>query len=1317
LVICRNIGCIMRLFTKVTIASVISIQISFATTINVPADQPTIQAGIDASVDGDTVLVQPGTYFENIIWPAINGIKLIGSSEFNCFIDGSQTSSVIRFEDDLSGIIDATTLITEFTVQNGDADSGGGIYCYDASPSLTSLTITDNSAVDGGGIFCMGSSPCLMNVSVNSNASSDGGGIYFNQGSVANLVNVTISGNTAVSFGGGVYCRSFPGISPIFENTSIIDNMASDGGGVYCEEGNPTFIDVTISGNSAENHGGGVRIFLADPNLVCVLISANSAHYGGGIYCDSGANLGLEDVTITTNMALQGGGVYIFEASMNLESSILWNNSPQEIYLQTNFELPSSITTACSDIEGGETGIVIDDSCTVYWLDGNFDLNPLFCDPVNGDYKLHAESPCLPGNHPDDYDCGLIGALGHGCGAVSEPIFTEDFNHSGSMAPEWTIESHTPLRSTPWAPVHDSGEDWSVISSQTQFQEPFDEWLISPVYDLANYVDLELTFWHDYQHDGSEAKVKYSTNGGASWELLTTYTSTASGTESFDISAWSDEQANVRFLFVFSGEFLSNASWNIDDFQLSGVMSFDDTAPTTSDPIPLQPMNGQWSGLTGTVGCTFTDPSGVSASTLQVRIDANGDGGYDDGGAEDWTDITGFDDGNEVPINTEVSFLEGMEGMAFEFRAKDLSETNDLYGYSGYGNAEGIEDDWSVNIFYEADPPVFSNPIPIGQPEPAWTDNRTVSVGCTVTDSSAVNASSLHMRVDWNQSGSYDDPGEEWTPLTGYTTSSEIVVFEDIEFPADGLFNIEFQASDTLGNDPGYSMIEEGISDDIFVRIDTTPPTASYLYLQGTGNNSATLLFSPTSDLTFVRYEIYSSLDSLVDESDALWTDADDTALGEITTSTTTVTGLNFGTPYWFRTRAVDEAGHEGDWSNTVHSLTEGIPLAAITDLSIEVVENSLLLTWSEPTEDENGNIPVFIEGYDVHTSTDPHFVPTTETKIATVVSNSFLHEIELSGGVVSFYRVVALGCGNNTTSLIHVPSGVFVMGSNEIGGYAAPEHEVTLTNDFFLGDFPITNQQYLEAVQWAYDQGLVTATIISVSAYGQQLLNLGSGFSEISFSNDTFSLQMLLWDGGYWGPGNAYPEGYDPANHPVKEITWYGAVCYCDWLSMIEGLEPFYQGVWDQTAEHNPYNAEGYRLPTEAEWEYAARYNDDRIFPWGNEEPDCFNANFAFDYPEGLCIGWTTPRFSHPDGVSELGLNDMAGNVWDWVGDWWGDYSSDSQVDPLGPSYASNNGRSKRGGSFYYSSEYSRTVTRSNDLPYGTHYSIGFRIARTANP
>jgi formylglycine-generating enzyme required for sulfatase activity len=1285
----------MKRSALATIPLLLSFQFAFATIINVPGNQPTIQAGINATVDGDTVLVQPGTYIENINF---NGHNIVLGSLFlttddtsyirQTVIDGNNTGSVVTFENGE----DESTELTGFKVTNGwTYECGGGINISSgASPKLANLEITNNQAQwHGGGIDCQGGTYVQAHdLWIHHNtANHQGGGIFSSSGLNISLNRVVIEWNTA-EIGGGI-----------------------DGACIYAGE-------VLVANNTATVHGGGLTY--PGALLENLRFISNSSAIGGAVYF-SGADAvagTISNCIFHNNYAMQGGAVhanvemaidncsfiynfsengedlFIDESNVTVTSSIFWINHGGSTF-DGNSE---NLVISCSNIQDGWPG------------DGNFSLDPLFCDTANNDYHLDANSPCLPGNHPDSYNCGTIGALGYGCGTLPpDPIFTEDFNHSGSMAVDWTIESHTPALSTPWTPLQDDSDDWSLITSQQQFQEPFDEWLISPIYDLSNYVDLELSFWHQYQHNASEARVRYSINGGASWNTLSTYEVTATGIEAYNISTWADVQANVRFMFVFTGEFLSNASWNIDDFQLSGVMAFDDAPPVTSAPIPPQPMEGQWGGLTGIVGCTFVDPSGVDASSLQVRIDSNGDGDYDDGGAEEWVDIVGFDDSNELAVTSVVTYLEGMENMAFEFRASDLSETNDLYGYSAFG-AEGIEDDWSVNIFYEADSPVFSYPIPVGQPEPEWIDNRTVSVGCTVTDSCAVDAGSLQMRIDWNLSGDYDDPSEEWATLIGYSTGSEIVIYEEIEFPADGLFKVEFQASDTLGNGPGYSMFEEGITDDIVVRIDTTPPTASYLYLQGTGSNSATLLFSPTSDLTFVRYEVYYSLDSLVDVSDGLWTVTDDPALGEISTSTTTVTGLNYGTPYWFGMRAIDLLGYESDWSNTVHSLTEGTPLAAVTDLVIEVVEGGLQLTWSEPIQDESGNTPVFIEGYDIHASTDPHFTPTAETKIITVTANSFLHEIDLSGGLLSFYRVVALGCGSilpiSFPEMTHVSGGTFVMGDNNSSG---PEHTVTLSHDYQISSSEITNIEFIEALQWAFDNLLATVSFGNVQAHGHVLLNMNDDDCEIEFDGETFSIRE--------SPGqhaqSAYPGGYDPALHPVKEVSWYGAATYCDWLGLISGRTPFYEGDWSVSEDHNPYEASGYRLLTEAEWERCARYSDNRDYPWGYDVPDCLYANI---YQDGdYCIGWTAPIDAHPNGDNSLGVHDMAGNLWEWVNDWCDDYSPEPQTDPIGPS--TGVWRVYRGGGFGTEWMYIHSAYRNYSAPSLTDDSIGFRICRTATP
>ncbi len=299
---------------------------------------------------------------------------------------------------------------------------------------------------------------------------------------------------------------------------------------------------------------------------------------------------------------------------------------------------------------------------------------------------------------------------------------------------------------------------------------------------------------------------------------------------------------------------------------------------------------------------------------------------------------------------------------------------------------------------------------------------------------------------------------------------------------------------------------------------------------------------------------------------------------------------------------------------------------------------------------------------------------------------------------VFGVFIVYADSAAVSIGEMINIPSGTFTMGQT---GVATPVHEVTLTEDFLVGRYEVTNQEFMEAVQWAYDNGYVTVDANSVQAYGQVLLNLGSNFCEIIFSEGLFGLRNAPNNYAQW----AYPTGYYPEEHPTKEVTWYGAACYCDWLSMISDLPVYYNGNWNQNESHDPYLASGYRLPTEAEWEYAARFNNSRTYPWGDDSPNSTLASYNQN------VLWTTPLGSYPLGASQQGLFDAAGNVLEWVGDMYGDYSSDTQINPYG---AGSGSRLLRGGSWYASADYLRCADRYSDAPYSSGAPIGFRISKS---
>jgi hypothetical protein len=221
-----------------------------ATIINVPADQPTIQAGIGAASSGDTVLVKPNTYLENINF---NGKNIVVASLFlttqdtsyisQTIIDGDQSGSVVTFENSE----DSTAVLFGFTITNGFSDNGGGILCNGARPSLMNLNIIRNTADNcGGGIQCeKASSPILKDVVLSRNRAWRGGGIHCENYSEPRLAGVIITMNTAMN-GGGIYYDE-PGL--ILDPTnrcSIYLNHAEMGLDLYIKGDDSPTIEVAV---------------------------------------------------------------------------------------------------------------------------------------------------------------------------------------------------------------------------------------------------------------------------------------------------------------------------------------------------------------------------------------------------------------------------------------------------------------------------------------------------------------------------------------------------------------------------------------------------------------------------------------------------------------------------------------------------------------------------------------------------------------------------------------------------------------------------------------------------------------------------------------------------------------------------------------------------------------------------------------------------------------------------------------------------------------------------------------------------------------
>jgi formylglycine-generating enzyme required for sulfatase activity len=321
-------------------------------------------------------------------------------------------------------------------------------------------------------------------------------------------------------------------------------------------------------------------------------------------------------------------------------------------------------------------------------------------------------------------------------------------------------------------------------------------------------------------------------------------------------------------------------------------------------------------------------------------------------------------------------------------------------------------------------------------------------------------------------------------------------------------------------------------------------------------------------------------------------------------------------------------------------------------------------------------------------------------------------------GGWLGAYTTCDPNPCDGFDGMVLVPSGTFTMGDG-VSSCGHDQFEVTLTHDYYIGQHEVTNQEYMAALQWAFDNGYVTVdanwVYDNLDGSTERLLDIDSGYFEIQFDGeDVFYLEEALSTYAQ----SAYPDGYDPADHPVKVERWFGAVRYCDWLSLQEDLARAYDLVENPSSADwfcnngDPYGAVGYRLLTDAEWEYAAQWNDERIYPWGESDPDCSKANYSPNWPD-CCIGWTAPVGSYPGGTSALDLSDMAGNVYEWCNDWWVcDLGIDSVTDPTGPS--SGDRRVLRSGSWHADDSSLRCSGRSTSYPIGYNRSNGFRIART---
>ncbi|MDR2897673.1 MAG: formylglycine-generating enzyme family protein [Spirochaetaceae bacterium] len=296
----------------------------------------------------------------------------------------------------------------------------------------------------------------------------------------------------------------------------------------------------------------------------------------------------------------------------------------------------------------------------------------------------------------------------------------------------------------------------------------------------------------------------------------------------------------------------------------------------------------------------------------------------------------------------------------------------------------------------------------------------------------------------------------------------------------------------------------------------------------------------------------------------------------------------------------------------------------------------------------------------------------------STLLSNTLL-------SAVLAFAVMAVGCATKVVeieseyagTLVLIEAGTFDMGSPESEeGHTSDEtlHKVRLTNDFYMGKYEITQGQY-EAL-------------------------MGSNPSHFQVES------------------RGYTAGEVQENRPVESVSWYDAIVFCNTLSMMEGLTPAYSkggetdpGKWGAVPKKSDnewnaitcdFDASGYRLPTEAEWEYACRAGTDKMY---NTE-DAINT-----------IDWyrdNSNQMTHEVGLktaNAYGVCDMYGNVSEWCWDWFGELQGETQTNPTGSPTGA--GRIFRGGDWFTVAEYLRSADRNFNSAFFKDGDTGFRVVR----
>ncbi|MCL2831807.1 MAG: formylglycine-generating enzyme family protein [Treponema sp.] len=479
------------------------------------------------------------------------------------------------------------------------------------------------------------------------------------------------------------------------------------------------------------------------------------------------------------------------------------------------------------------------------------------------------------------------------------------------------------------------------------------------------------------------------------------------------------------------------------------------------------------------------------------------------------------------------------------------------------------------------------------------------------------------------------------------------------------------------------------------ITIDTQP-TAVTNVTAGSINGNLSVSASATLDAT-LNYHWYSNTtNSYVGGS---------LISGAVNRSFNIPTTLTFGTYYYFCEVSASSMSKESSLRSNVVKVSVSGPVitidtqpAAVTNLTAGSISGNLAVSanvtmgaslsyqWYSNTMNSNTGGTV-ITG-----------ATSTSFPIPTGITKTTIYFCEVRANLAAPVRTnpaIVILTSTSTSSaaivMVSIPAGSFTMGSptSEPGrDIDETQHTVTLTNGFSIGKYPVTQGQY-KAVM-----------------------------SDINPSS--FKTAVL-------------PET-NTDNRPVENVSWYDALVFCNKLSDLEDLTPAYSiggstntTDWGTvpTSNNTTWNnavvvsgTTGYRLPTEAQWEYACRAGTTTAFNWGTNTISSSQANYDARTVDACNLTAGTTYLGRTTSVVGLGslsylanawgLYDMHGNVWEWCWDWYGSYTGDI-TDPTGA--VSGSLRVIRGGSWNNYGQFLRSAFRGYYNPYGRSYNFGFRV------